>query len=162
MKKSISAAIVGLIILVLTGCAHVKFYSNPALNEQSGLKYYTVKPFLLVEKDLANNNVTKATDIYLPDLVNPQYMVIKDGFGSKKVDLKLTDGSINTFGVDSDLKIAESLNALASLIAKGTSAITDLSALKGVPQATAASTITELYEIFMGPDGTTVKKVEFK
>ena len=162
MKKSISAAIVGLIILVLTGCSPVKFYSNPALTEKSGLKYYTVKPFLLVEKDLANNNVTKATVIYLPDLVNPQYMVIKDGFGSKKVDLKLTDGSINTFGVDSDLKIAESLNALASLIAKGTSAITDLSALKGVPQATAASTITELYEISMGPDGTTVKKVEFK
>ena len=162
MKKSISAAIVGLIIMVLTGCIPVKFYSNPALTEQSGLKYYTGKPFLLVEKDLANNNLTKTTVIYLPDLVNPQYMVIKGGVGSKKVDLKLTDGSINTFGVDSDLKIAESLNALASLISKGTSAITDLSALKGMSQAIAASTITELYEIFMDSDGTTVKKIEFK
>jgi hypothetical protein len=44
MKKSISAAIVGLIILVITGCAPVKFYSNPGLTENSGLKYYTVKP----------------------------------------------------------------------------------------------------------------------
>jgi hypothetical protein len=162
MKKSIFAAIVGLVILVLTGCAPVKFYSNPGLTAESGLKYYTVKPFLMVEKDPVNNNVTKATVIYLPDLVNPQYMVIKDGFGSKKVDLKLTDGSINTFGVESDMKIAETINALAALISKGTTAITDLVALKGIPQAAAASTITELYEIFMGPDGTTVKKVEFK
>lgn len=89
-------------------------------------------------------------------------MVMKDGIGSRKVDMKLTDGSINTFGVDSDTKIAESLNALAALISKGTSAITDLTALKGLPQVAAAATTTELYEVFMGPEGTTVKRVEFK
>jgi hypothetical protein len=48
------------------------------------------------------------------------------------------------------------------LISKTTTAITDLSALNGIPPAAAAATITELYEVFMGPDGTTVKKVEFK
>jgi hypothetical protein len=88
--------------------------------------------------------------------------VIKGGIGSKKIDLKLADGSINTFGLDADTKIAESINALASLISKGTAAVTDLSAIKVVPQGAAASTITELYEIFMSPAGTTVKKVEFK
>jgi hypothetical protein len=162
MKKSIFAAIIGLIILVLTGCAPVKFYSNPGLTENSGLKYYTVKPYLQVEKDPANNSVVKATVIYLPDLANPQYLVIKDGLGSRKVDLKLIDGSINTLGVATDPKIAETIDALAALISKSTTAITDLSALKGLPQATAASTISELYEIFMGSDGTTLKKVEFK
>jgi len=162
MKKSSLAAIFGLIILLLTGCAPVKFYSNSGLTENTGLKYYMVKPFLQVEKDPLNNSVVKATVIYLPDLANPQYMVIKDGLGSRKVDLKLTDGSINTLGVASDPKIAETIDALAALISKGTTAITDLTALKGIPQVAASSTITELYEIFMGPDGTTVKKVEFK
>ena len=51
---------------------------------------------------------------------------------------------------------------LASLISKGTSAITDLTALKALPPTAAASTVTELYEVFMGPSGTTLKKVEFK
>jgi len=162
MKKSIFAAIAGLIILVLAGCAPVKFYSNPGLTENSGLKYYTVKPYLQVEKDPANNSVVKATVIYLPDLANPQYLVIKDGLGSRKVDLKLIDGSINTLGVATDPKIAETIDALAALISKTTIAITDLSALKGIPPTAAAATITELYEVFMGTDGTTVKKVEFK
>jgi hypothetical protein len=162
MKKSTCAAIIGLTILVFTGCAPVKFYSNSTLTDNTGLKYYTSKPFILVEKDLVNGNITKATIIYLPDMVNPQFINVKGGIGSKKLDLKLTDGSINTFGLDSDTKIAESLNALASLISKGTSAITDLTVLKTLPPTAATPTVTELYEVFMGPAGTTLKKLEFK
>jgi len=158
MKNLITATL----ILVLTGCAPVKFYSNPDLTKNSGLKYYTVKPYLQVEKDPVNNSVVKATVIYLPDLLNPQYMVIKDGLGSRKVDLKLTGGSINTFGVTTDPKIAETIEAMAALISKSTGAITDLSAMKVTPQAAANATITELYEVFMGPDGTSMKKVEFR
>ena len=162
MKKSIFAAIAGLIILVLTGCAPVKFYSNQGLTEKSGLKYYTAKPYLQVEKDPVNNSVVKATVIYLPDLANPQYLVVKDGLGSRKVDLKLTDGSINTLGVATDTKIAETIDALAALISKSSAAITDLSALKGILPAATPATITELYEVFMGTDGTTLKRVDFK
>lgn len=162
MKKSIFAAIVGLIVLVLTGCAPVKFYSNSGLTEKSGLKYYSSKPYLQVEKDLANNNIVKATVVYLPDLANPQYMVIKDGLGSRKVDLKLTDGTINTFGVATDPKIAETIDALAALISKSTTAITDLVLLKGIPPVAASAIIIELYEVCMGPEGTTFKKIEFK
>ena len=162
MKKSIFAAIVALIILVLTGCAPVKFYSNQGLTEKSGLKYYTAKPYLQVEKDPVNNSVVKATVIYLPDLANPQYLVVKDGLGSRKVDLKLTDGSINTLGVATDPKISETIDALAALISKNSAAITDLSALKGILPAATSATITELYEVFMGTDGTTLKRVDFK
>lgn len=162
MKKSTCAAIIGLTILAFTGCAPVKFYSNSELTVSTGLKYYTSKPFILVEKDPASGNISKATVIYLPDLVNPQFINVKGGIGSKKLDLKLTDGSINTFGLDSDTKIAESLNALAGLISKGTSALSDLNTLKTIPQYAGAATVTELYEVFMGPAGTTLKKVEFK
>ena len=78
MKTSILAAIVSLIIIVFTGCAPVQFYSNKGLTEKTGLKYYTVKPFLHVERDSETNRIVKAAIIYLPDLANPQYMVIRD------------------------------------------------------------------------------------
>ena len=121
MKNSITAAI----ILVLTGCSTVQFYSNSELTQKSGLKYYTVKPFLQVERETVNNGIVKATILYFPDLENPQYILMKDGLGSRKLDLKLTDGSINTFGLESDPKIAESIAALTSLISKTATSIKD-------------------------------------
>jgi hypothetical protein len=162
MKNLIIAALVSLTILAFTGCSPVKFYSNPGLTQNTGLKYYTVKPYLQVEKDLSSGNIVKATVVYLPDLMNPQYMVLRDGLGSRKVDIKLTDGAISTFGVATDPKIAESIDALAGLISKSSAAIADLTTLKGVPNMAAPATVTELYEVFMGPEGTTVKKIEFK
>jgi hypothetical protein len=162
MKKLIFAAIAGLIILVLAGCAPVKIYSDSALTKKSGLKFYTLKPFLLVEKDLAKMYVTKTTVIYLPDLANPQYLVVKGGPGSKKADLKLNDGTIETLNMSSDTKIPETLEALAKLVPDGISALSELKSKKNESESVAASTITELYEIFIGPDGTSVKKVDFK
>jgi hypothetical protein len=162
MKNLVLALIAGAAFLLFYGCSPVKFYSNPRLTEKTGIKYYTVKPFLLAERDTQADRIVKATVLYLPDLASPQYMSVKDGLGSRKVDLKLTDGAINTFGLTTDTKIAASLAALASLLSKGTSAITDLNTLKAVPGAGATSTITELYEIFMSPAGTTLKKIEFK
>lgn len=162
MKKSILSAIIGLTILALNSCAPVKFYSNSALTESTGLKYYTVKPYLLVEREVVSSAVVKATVIYLPDLENPQYMVINDGLGSRKVDLKLMDGSINTFGLTSDPKIAETIEALSALISKSASAVTDLSTLKNIPLAASSSTITELYEFFMANGVTSVKKIEIR
>lgn len=83
---------------------------------------------------------------------------MKDGLGSKKLDLKLSDGIINTFGMETDPKIAESIKALSTLI----SAITDLSTLKAVPGSTTPATITELYDIIMTNGLTSVKKIEVK
>ena len=94
-------------------------------------------------------NIVKADVIYLPDLANPQYMAIKNGPGSRKVDLKLTDGCISTFGFASDTKIDDYINALSALLSKGTYAVTNLDALK-VPQGTKAMpNMVELYEIVM-------------
>jgi hypothetical protein len=161
MKNAINNAIAGFTILFLVSCAPVKFFSNPDLTVGTGFKYYTVKPFLLVEKDIENGKVVKATVIYLPDLSNPHYLQIKGGLGSKKIDLKLTDGAINSFSLAYDPKIAETVEAMASMISKGASAIKDLSSLKSVPQAGVISSVTELYEIFMVNGITTLKKIEF-
>ena len=150
------------LILALAGCTSVNFYSNSELTKKSGLKYYTVKPCLQIERETVNNSIVKATILYLPDLENPQYIVMKGGIGSKKLDVKLTDGAINTFGLDTDPKIAESIAALTALVSKTATAITDLSTLKGIPGAAAPATITELYDIVMTNGITSVKKIEVK
>ena len=159
MKTCILAAVVSLSAIVFTGCAPVQIYSNKGLTEKTGLKYYTVKPFLHVERDIETNSVVKATVIYLPDLANPQYMVIRDGLNSRKLNLKLTDGTINTFGYSSTGKVSESVDALAALITKSTDALTDLSALKNLQAVKAASNTVELYEIIFGAEKTTLRQV---
>jgi len=162
MKNALIKLIIGVFILALTGCASVKFYSNSELTKKSGLKYYTVKPVLQVERELTNNSIIKATILYLPDLENPQYIAVKDGLGSRKLDLKLTDGSISTFGSETDPKIAETITALSSLVSKTSSAITDLSIKRNNPTAAASSTVTELYDIIITNGLTSVKRIEIK
>jgi hypothetical protein len=162
MKNVFLKLISGVFILAFTGCTSVQFYSNSELTKKSGLKYYTVKPCLQVERETVNNNIVKATIFYLPDLENPQYIAMKDGLGSKKLDLKLADGSITTFGMETDPKIAESIAALASLVSKTATAITDLSTLKGIPGVAAPTIIIEFYDIVMTNGITSVKKIEVK
>ncbi len=162
MKNTFLKLIYFVFILVPAGCTSVQFYSNPELTQKSGLKYYTVKPFLQVERETVNNTIVKATILYLPDLENPQYIAMKDGLGSKKLDLKLSDGVITTFGMETDPKIAESLAALTTFVSKTATAITDLSTLKGIPGAAAPATVTELYDIIMTGGVTSVKKIEVK
>ncbi len=159
MKTKMSAAFFGLALIIFTSCAPVQFYSNRGLTEKSGLKYYTVKPFLHVERDSETNKIVKATVIYLPDLANPQYMVIHEGLNSRKVNLKFTNGSLDNFGYTSTGKISESVDALAALISKGTDALTDLNALKSLQSVKAPSNTVELYEIIFGNDKTTLRQV---
>jgi hypothetical protein len=159
MKTSVLAAMVSLCITVFVGCAPVQIYSNKGLTEKTGLKYYTVKPFLHIERDTETNRIVKATVIYLPDLANPQYMVIRDGLNSRKINLKFTDGAINTFGYSSTGKVGESVDALSAIISKSADALTDLKALNGLQSAKPASNMVELYEIIFGEDKTTLKEV---
>lgn len=159
MKTTILAAFVSLAIFVLSGCAPVQIYSNRGLSEKSGLKYYTVKPYLHVERDTETNKIVKATIIYLPDLANPQYMVIRDGLNSKKINLKFKDGCLTDFGYSSTGKISESVDALAALISKSSDALTELNALKSMQAVKTSSNIVELYEIVIGSDKTALRQV---
>jgi hypothetical protein len=159
MKKSILAAFVSMTLILFSGCAPIQFYSNKGLSEKTGLKYYTTKPFLHIEREAETNRIIKATVIYLPDLANPQYMIMRDGLNSRKVNLKFTNGSIDTFGYTSTGKISESVDALAALISKGTDALTDLNTVKNLQPAKAASNTVELYEIIFGNDKTSLRKV---
>jgi hypothetical protein len=159
MKKSIFASLVSLLILLVTGCAPVQFYSNKGLTEKTGLKYYAVKPFLSVEREPKSGKIVKTSIIYLPDLANPQYMVLREGINSRKLNLKFKDGTITDFGYSSTGKVGESVEALGSLISKGADALTAINALRDLQAATPNSNSVELYEIVFGPDRTTLKEV---
>lgn len=159
MKTTVFAAFVSLTIFVFTGCAPVQIYSNKGLTEKSGLKYYTVKPYLHVERDSETNRIVKATVIYLPDLANPQYLVMRDGVNSRKINLKFKDGSITDFGYSSIGKVGESVDALAAMITKSADALTEVNALKGLQPSKASSNTVELYEIIIGSEKTTLKEV---
>jgi hypothetical protein len=159
MKTTIFAAFVSLTVFVLTGCAPVQIYSNKGLTEKTGLKYYTLKPFLHVERDSETNRIVKTNVIYLPDLSNPQYLVMRDGVNSRKINLKFKDGAISDFGYSSTGKVGESVDALAALITKSTDALTEINALKTLQSAKSSSNTVELYEIIIGPDKTTLREV---
>lgn len=159
MKTRILAASVSLIVFLFTSCAPVQIYSNRGLTEKTGLKFYTVKPFLHVERDPETKRIVKSGIIYLPDLANPQYMVMRDGVNSRKINLKFKDGIITDFGYSSTGKVAESVDALAALITKSTEALTEINALKTLQSAKAASNTIELYEIIIGSEKTTLREV---
>jgi hypothetical protein len=161
MKKTITELVICFVILASGGCAPVQIYSNNSLTSRTGLKYYTVKPFLNVEREAGTNRIVKATVVYLPDLANPQYMVMHDGLNSRKVNLKFTDGAINTFGYTSTSKVPESVDALAAMITKSTDAITELKSANGLQPSKAPSNTVELYEIVIGAEKTTLRKVDF-
>lgn len=161
MKKTITELVICIVILAFAGCAPVRIYSDNGLTSKTGLKYYTVKPFLHVEREAGSNRIVKATVVYLPDLSNPQYMVMHDGLNSRKVSLKFTDGAINTFGYTSTSKVAESVDALAAMVTKSADAVTELKSVTGLQPPKAPSNTVELYEILIGAEKTTLRKIEF-
>jgi hypothetical protein len=149
------------IIALLTGCNSVKFYSDPALKVKTGLRVYAAKPYLFVERNSADGNIAKATVIYMPDLSNPQYIKCKPGLGIVKVNLKFKDGYLESYGFDSDTQVPETLKAVGSLISDTAGAITDMKSLKDSLTSAVSSYQIELYEIIIGPGGTSLKRVEF-
>jgi len=55
-------------IVLLAGCATVKVYSDAGLKNETGLRFYTLKPYLLVEPMAEKDNTVKTSVVYLPDL----------------------------------------------------------------------------------------------
>lgn len=159
MKTRILAASVSLLAFLFTACAPVQIYSNKGLTEKTGLKFYTVKPFLHVERDPVTNKIVKSGIIYLPDLANPQYLVMREGVNSRKINLKFKDGVITDYGFSSTGKVGESVDALAAMITKSTDALTEINALKTLQSTKASENTVELYEIIIGPEKTILREV---
>lgn len=148
--------IFSLLIAALTSCSSVKFYSDEDLKSASGLRVYSARPYLLVERNTDKDKPAKTTVVMLPDLSRPQYLVVKPGIGSNELKLAIENGCLSSYGITTESDIPETINAIASLVAKGSEAAKDLNGtFKGEP----VRPEIELYEISITKDSSVLKKV---
>jgi hypothetical protein len=144
-------------ILLMSSCASVKICSGSGA--ETGLRFYTVKPYLLVELQSEKDNTVKTTVVYLPDLADPQYIFFKPGFGSNEVKMTFTNSALNSYGSVSESQIPETINAIASLISKGADAATTFTAPPNFSGQPISSEIFKLYEIVFDKEGTSLREV---
>ena len=157
MKTSIIPFALFVCFIALTGCTTVKFYSDPDLKNKTGLRYYTVKPYLLIEYKAEKDKV-RSTIVYLPDLANPQFVVAKTGIGKNELKLAFTNSALASYGAISESMVSETLESVASMLSKSAYAAKEFIP-KDVSDATDSGTYFRLYEIIPGTDGTTLKEI---
>jgi len=157
-KKSISLLLLLVGLFAFTGCASVKFYSDPELKNETGLRYYTLKPYLLVEFMAEEDNTVKTTVIYLPDLANPQYVKTTPGLGSNELKMDFENSALTSYGIISESQIPETLEAFAAMLSKSAYAAQTFT-VEGMPKTDFSEIYFRLYEIIHGPDGTKIKEV---
>jgi uncharacterized protein YceK len=155
MKKHVLPIILGAMLL-LSGCASVRFYSDAGLKHKSGLKVYSAKPFILCDY---SSGKEKVSVIWLPDLLSPRYLNIRQGLGTNDLKIAIENGSLSAFGLSTDSNIPETFNALASIVSKGASAAEMLGAspVHGAPQS--ESVLFDLYELTVRNDSLILRKV---
>jgi len=160
MKKLTLLSIVSMVlILTISGCATVKVYSDAELKKETGLKYYPVRPYVLVEYQSGKDNTIKTSVVYLPDLEAPQYMVLKPGLGSSELKMSFKNGALETYGAVAESKLAESMEAFADVLSKSAYAAQTMTYTPSPEGETDNESIRpfRLYEI-INKDGETVLK----
>ena len=118
MKKLAILAALTVSGILLTGCATVKIYSDAGLKNETGLRFYTLKPYLLVEYLAEKDKTVKTSVIYLPDLSDPQFMVLKPGVGSSELKMAFKNSALESYGVAVDSQLPESMEAFAAMLSK--------------------------------------------
>lgn len=159
MKTSIPALLILVITITMNSCANVKFYTGTDLKTETGLRFYTVKPYLLVELKSEKDNTIKTSVVFLPDLSNPQYIVLKPGFGSNEIKMAFTNSSLNSYGLVSESQIPETINAIAGLVSKSADAVTQFAGPSNNAGQSQSTELFKLFEIIFSPEGTTLKEV---
>jgi len=161
MKKFTLIAVMTVAGILFTGCATVKVYSDADLKKETGLRFYTLKPYLLVEYLAEKDNTVKTTVVFLPDMASPQYMVLKPGVGSSELKMAFKNSALESYGVATDSQLPESMEAFAAMLSKSAYAA---QAFEGAPPYTpseegdlppAPGPSFRLSEIITGPSGST-------
>ena len=161
MKRLIIVMVVAVCMILLARCATVKVYSDAELKKETGLRCYTLKPYLLVEYLAEKDNTVKTTVVYLPDLATPQYMVLKSGIGSGELKMTFNNSALESYGVTTDSKLPESMEAFAAMLSKSAYATNALTGPE--PQETRneePGTSFRLFEILPGKDETILREVK--
>jgi len=164
MKKLTVFAAIPVALILLSGCATVKVYSDAGLKNKTGLRFYSLKPYLLVEYMSDKANTVKTTVVYLPDLSSPQYIDVKSGIGSGDLKMTFTNSALASYGVSIDSKIPESMEAFAAMLSKSAYAAQAFDSAP--PQSSTEEDLHpgpgisfRLFEIVVGPSGSILKEV---
>lgn len=115
-RKIFWGALTILVVLSTAGCGHIATYTDPALKSgKTGILYYPPKPYLLVARTGSKDKPNDVQVVYLPDLSQPRYAVMKAGYGSSKLSLSFSNGMLVSAGQETDPKITEAITALAGI-----------------------------------------------
>lgn len=146
--------------MLLSGCATVKVFSDEVLKNETGLRFYTLKPYLLVEYLAEKDNTVKTSVVYLPDLSDPQFMVLKPGIGSSELKMAFNNSALESYGVAADSKLPESMEAFAAILSKTAYAAQTLSGKESQGTMHQEQGIPfRLFEIIPTSSGTVLKEV---
>jgi len=165
MKKLAILAALTVSGILLTGCATVKIYSDAGLKNETGLRFYTLKPYLLVEYLAEKDKTVNTSVIYLPDLSDPQFMVLKSGIGSSELKMAFKNSALESYGVAVDSQLPESMEAFAAMLSKSAYAA---QAFEGAPPYAPSEegelpadpgAAFRLFEIITGPSGSDLREV---
>lgn len=160
MKKLTVLAVFAVAGLLLAGCATVKVYSDAGLKNETGLRFYTLKPYLLVEYQAQKDNTVKTSVVYLPDLATPQYIRLKPGIGSGELKMTFSSSALEAYGVATDSQLPESMAAFADILSKSAYAAQTFTGTSPGGSADQSGTPPlRLFEILITPAGTTLKEV---
>ncbi len=133
-------SIMGGVVILLSGCAGVNFYSDPELTKKTGIPIYGAKPYVLVARTKAKDKPVEISIQYVTDRSQVIYADPRSGFGSSDLKLALDHGQLTQFGQVTDTKIPELLEAVSGLLTS---------------RATAAKTLAEADVIKRGAVSTT-------
>jgi len=160
MKKLAILAVFAVASILFTGCATVKVYSDAGLKNETGLRFYTLKPYLLVEYLANKDNTVKTSIVYLPDLSSPQYIKLKSGIGSSELKMTFSNSSLESYGVVTDSQLPESMAAFADILSKSAYAAQNFSGTRpDLAPGQEQSTPFRLFEIIFTASGTTFREV---
>lgn len=159
MKKLTVIAAILVAVILCSGCATVKIYSDAGLTKETGLRFYTLKPYLLVEYQAEKENTVKTSVVYLPDLSSPQFMKTKPGIGSSELKMTFSNSALESYGVVTDSQLPESMAAFADILSKSAYAAQTFT---GARPGDVADQVQEppfrLFEIIIKPDGTVLRE----
>lgn len=160
MKKLHVLAVLAVASILFTGCATVKIYSDAGLTTETGLRYYTLRPYLLVEYMAEKDNTVKTSVVFLPDLTSPQFIKLKPGIGSSELKMTFSNSTLESYGVATDSQLPESMAAFADILSKSAYAAQNFSGTRpdSAPDQQ-NSTPFRLFEIVFTASGTTLKEV---
>ena len=162
MKKLHALAVLTVAVVLFTGCATVKVYSDAGLTNETGLRYYTLKPYLLVEYLANKDNTVKTSVIFLPDLSSPQFIRLKPGIGSSELKMTFSNSSLESYGVATDSQLPESMAAFADILSKSAYAAQTLSSVASAKDDSAPGEDPpfRLFEIVFTATGTSLREVD--